>query len=151
MSELSEAELSRAELTGAELKRAVIAASAYFLALFAVGFVLGTVRVLVAEPRLGRLVATLIELPVMLTIAYFACRWAIRRWHVVRHPIARWGMVLWFMILLLSFETVLGMVLFGRTVADQLAAMTAPAGLLGLSAQVIAALLPVFVGMSKSR
>jgi hypothetical protein len=128
------------------MKRALIAASAYFLALFALGFALGTIRVLVVTPSVGELAATFAEVPVMLTAAYFACRWAVRRWQVPRGIGVRWAMVLWFLALLVLFEALLGSLLFGRSLADQWAAVTGPAGLLGLSAQIIAALLPVFVG-----
>jgi hypothetical protein len=132
------------------MKRAMIAATVYFLLLFALGFVLGTIRVLAVTPRIGELAATLTEVPLMLTAAYFACRWAIARWHVPSDPAARWAMVLWFLILLLLFETLLGAMLFGRTMAEQWAGLATPAGLVGLSAQIIAALLPVFVGRGET-
>ncbi len=45
------------------------AAFLYFLPVFAAGFVLGTIRVLWLAPQTGHLVATLIELPVMLAIS----------------------------------------------------------------------------------
>jgi hypothetical protein len=48
---------------------ALIAATVYFLALFAIGFAFGTVRVLVVEPRLGALAATASEVPLMLIVA----------------------------------------------------------------------------------
>ena len=131
------------------MKRALIAGTAYFLALFALGFVLGTIRVMLVAPPFGELAATFAEVPVMLTAAFFACCWAIRRWHVPRTIAIRWAMVLWFLALLLLFETLGGATLFARTMAEQWAALATPAGLLGLSAQIIAALLPLFVGEGK--
>ena len=128
------------------MKRALIAATVYFLALFALGFVLGTVRVMVAAPRIGPLAATLAEMPVMLVAAYFTCRWSVRHWQVASAGAARWAMALWFLILLSAFETLLGAALLARTMADQLAALTTPPGLVGLSGQIIAALIPMFVG-----
>ena len=128
------------------MKRALIAASAYFLALFALGFVLGTIRVIFVVPRVGELAATVAEAPVMLVAAYFACRWAIRRWQVPSAIAVRLAMVPWFLVLLFAFETVLGATLFGRSVAEQWTALGSPAGLVGISAQIIAALLPLFVG-----
>lgn len=129
------------------MMRALIAGSAYFLALFALGFALGTGQVLVIAPHLGELAATLAEVPVMLTAALLVCRWTIRRWQVPRTLLLRWTMVMWFLALLLVFETLLGAMLFGRTLADQLAELAKPAGLLGLAAQIIAALIPMVVGM----
>jgi hypothetical protein len=128
------------------VKRALIAASAYFLGLFALGFLLGTIRVVFVAPRFGELAATISEVPVMLIAAYFACRWAIRRWQVPSAIAVRLAMVPWFLALLFAFETVLGATLFGRSVAEQWAALGSPAGLVGISAQIIAALLPLFVG-----
>jgi hypothetical protein len=55
-------------------------------------------------------------------------------------------MVPLFLVLLFAFETMLGLALFGRTLSEQWEALMTLAGALGLSAQVIAALLPVFVG-----
>jgi len=127
------------------MKRALIAATVYFLALFALGFALGTLRVLFVAPRIGQMAATLAEIPVILAAALLACRWSMRHWHVAYSAAARWAMVLWFLILLAGCETLFGAVLFGRTIAAQWAALATPAGLLGLSAQVIAALLPLLM------
>ena len=131
------------------MKRALIAASAYFLALFALGFILGTIRVIFVLPRIGEFAATAAEAPLMLVAAYFACRWAIRRWQVPPAITVRLAMVPWFLALLSAFEALLGATLFGRSVAEQWAALSTSAGLVGISAQVIAALLPLFVGKNK--
>jgi hypothetical protein len=128
------------------MKRAMIAGVVYFLALFAVGFVLGTIRVTVVAPRLGELAATWMEVPLMLMAGFFTCRWAIQHWQVSRTMAMRWAMVLCFLTLLLLFETLLGSLLFGRTVAQQWTTLATPAGMLGLCAQLVAALLPVLVG-----
>ena len=131
------------------MKPALIAASAYFLALFALGFVFGTIRVIFVVPRIGELLATMAEVPVMLIAAYFACRWAIRRWQVPSAVEVRFAMVPWFLAMLFVFEALLGATLFGRSVDEQWAALGSPAGLVGISAQIIAAFLPLFVGKGK--
>lgn len=113
--------------------------------LFALGFLLGTIRVIFVAPRIGELAATIMEVPVMLVAAYFACRWAIRRWQVPPAIAARVAMVPWFLSLLFVFEALLGLALFGRSVSEQWAAFRTPAGLVGLSAQIIASLLPLIV------
>lgn len=127
------------------MKRALFAATVYFLALFALGFILGTMRVLFVAPRIGVLHATLAEVPLMLIAAYFMFRSTIGRWHVSPALSMRWAMTLWFLVLLVLFETLVGVALFGRTLAATWAGLAAPAGLLGLTAQVIAAMLPLFV------
>ncbi|WP_188945326.1 hypothetical protein [Polymorphobacter multimanifer] len=119
--------------------------------LFALGFSFGTLRVLVVAPRLGVLGATLLEVPLMLAAAFFICRWAIGRWHVPPVLSARGAMVLWFLVLLALFETLVGVAFFGRTLAGTWAGLATPAGLIGLTAQIIAALLPLYVGRSGRR
>ncbi len=127
------------------MHRALLAGTAYFVSLFALGFALGAVRVLLLAPNIGPFAATLIEAPLMLIAAWFLCRWAIRGWRAPGSYAARWAMALWFFALLAAFETALGAALFGRSPAQQLADLLTPAGLLGLTLQLIAALLPLFV------
>lgn len=128
------------------MKRALVAGAAYFIALFALGFVLGSIRVLLVVPHWGEMLATLAEVPVMLIAALSICRWVIQRWRVPPASRTRWAMALWFLALLLLFEGALGTLLFGRTMDQQWAALTSPAGLLGLGAQIVAAVFPLFVG-----
>lgn len=127
------------------MKSSLIAGTVYFLLLFALGFVMGTARVLVVAPRLGEFAATLLEIPVMLAAAFFLCRWVIQRWHVPRRLDWRWLMVLWFLALLFVFESGLGVLLFGRTLAVQWGTLLTAVGVLGLSAQLVAAFLPLFM------
>ena len=127
------------------MQRALIAATVYFLALFALGFVFGTARVLFVAPRFGELAATLAEVPLMLIAAYLLCSLALRHWQITTKISTRWAMVIWFLSLLITFETLLGALLFSRSLGEQVAMVTTLAGMAGLSAQIIAALLPVFV------
>ena len=124
------------------MKRALLAATAFFIALFALGFVLGTIRVLFVAPQVGSLIAVLMEVPVML----HACRLTVRRWRVADTLAIRGAMVVWFLMLLAVFEATLGKLLFERTLAEQMAALATSAGLIGISAQIAAALLPLFIG-----
>jgi hypothetical protein len=127
------------------MTRPLVAGTVYFLLLFALGFVLGTLRVLVVAPRLGEVWATLMEVPVMLLAAYAICGWAMRYWQVPPAIPVRLGIALWFMMLLLVFETILGVTLFERSLAELAATLTSPAGLLGLAAQGVAALFPLIL------
>jgi hypothetical protein len=51
----------------------------YFGIVFAVGFALGTVRVLWMVPQFGVRAAELMEAPLMLTASFLAARWTARR------------------------------------------------------------------------
>ena len=133
------------------MKRALTAATIYFLALFALGFVLGTIRVTLIAPRVGDFVATAIEFPLMLIAALFICRWVVRRWQVPPAASLRWMMALWLLVLLLVAEALLGLIVFNQTLADQWTALSTQAGLLGLFAQILAASLPSWVGKRKFR
>jgi hypothetical protein len=53
--------------------RAALAGLAYAAAVFLIGAVLGAVRVLALEPRLGAVAATGLELPVILCMAWLLC------------------------------------------------------------------------------
>ena len=136
-------------LTRDDLRRALLAGTAFFLALFALGFALGTIRVLFVAPRIGPLGAVSLEVPIMLVAGFAICRWSVRRWQVSRAMTVRWAMTGWFLALLFLFETMLGATLFGRTLAEQWAALATPEGLLGISAQIVAALLPLFIGRNE--
>ncbi len=46
----------------------------YFVAVFGVGFILGTIRVLWVAPLVGDRTAELIEAPLMLAAIYFSAR-----------------------------------------------------------------------------
>jgi hypothetical protein len=54
-------------------------ALAYFVLVFGAGCLLGPLRVLVLEPRVGPRAAELLEAPVMLLVMVLAARWVVRR------------------------------------------------------------------------
>jgi hypothetical protein len=54
--------------------RPIIAGLVYFGCVFAAGFVLGVLRTLFVVPRLGETFAVAMELPIILVVAWIACR-----------------------------------------------------------------------------
>lgn len=109
---------------------------------FVIGFIVGTIRVLLVAPRLGETTAVIIESPIMLAASWFVCRWCVDRLSARRTVPARSLMGLVAFVVLMSAEVGLGAV-FGRSIPDQLAAYGSLAGRIGLAAQVIFAVLPV--------
>ena len=119
------------------------AASLYFLAVFAAGFLLGTPRVLFIVPALGELPAVLLELPLMLVISWFVCRAVTARVPVGDDVGARLAMGVMAFALLMAAEILLGRYGFGRSLAEIVAAYGTAAGFIGLFGQVGFALIPL--------
>lgn len=61
------------------VKQILKAGAHYFALVFAVGFVLGTIRTLWVAPMLGVRTAELIEEPIMFGVSIFGARWVVRR------------------------------------------------------------------------
>jgi hypothetical protein len=124
----------------------VTAAAAYFGIVFALGFVLGTVRVLAVAPRLGETAAVLIEAPLMLAASWIAARWCVRRFAVPARDAPRLAMGVTAFALLMGAELLLSVLVFGRTPAEHLAGYARTPGALGLAAQALFALAPWIEG-----
>lgn len=126
------------------MRRAVLAGLIYFGVVFAAGFALGALRVLVLLPSVGEGPAVLLELPIMLTIAWFACRSLVARLDVPSSLVARLVMgAVAFSILMLA-EAGVAVFAFGRSIAAHLGHYQTLPALLGLSGQLAFALFPVF-------
>lgn len=115
----------------------------YFVAVFAVGFLLGAARVLLLVPRLGETIAVLIELPLILAVSWIACRFICERVGVppLRSERAVMGGVAF--ALLMVAEIGLSMLGFGRTFAEHLDVYRHLPGLLGLAGQIAFATFPI--------
>jgi hypothetical protein len=61
----------------------------YFALVFGVGFVFGTIRVLLVVPKLGTRMAELMETPIMLVVTILAARWVARRLALLPTPSKR--------------------------------------------------------------
>ena len=94
------------------------AAAVYFLALFGAGFLLGTVRVLLIEPRLGARAAELLEMPLMLVVMVFAAFCIVRRLAPPARPSARLAMGMLALVLILAVEFLLVLPVRGLSAAQ---------------------------------
>lgn len=121
------------------------AAASYAATVFAAGFLLGTIRVLVVAPALGEVAAVLAELPPMLAVSAVAALWAVRRHAVPATVGARLAMGALAFALLMAAEIALGILAFGQSLASVLGALLRPAGLLGLAGQAAFALMPLIL------
>jgi ABC-type uncharacterized transport system permease subunit len=123
------------------MRMSLAAALAYFGTVFALGFVLGTVRTLWIAPRVGALPATVLELPVMLAASWWAAGWLVRRFRLAGQGEALAAGWLAFA-LLMAAECGLAAILMGQTPAQWLTQLRHPHALVGLAGQVVFALLP---------
>ena len=124
------------------LRGSSLAGLAYFLVALGWGFILGALREIVVAPRLGGLAAVALEVPIMLTISWIAARALVRIFAVPSTLAARLAMGLLAFVLLQIAEFALA-AWFGTPIEVFVAALATAKGVLGLSAQVIYALIPL--------
>jgi hypothetical protein len=126
-----------------EVVVAVRAGALYALIVFGVGFVLGTIRVLLKIPHIGETAAVLVEAPIMLAASWYVCRWSVRRLDVPRSVPSRFIMGAVAFVTLMLEELALAVLVFCRSPAEQFGAYVTGAGAIGFAAQVIFAVFPV--------
>jgi hypothetical protein len=124
------------------MRRAVVAGFAYVGPVFALGFTLGTLRVLVVQPHVGSAVAVLIELPIMLSVSWIVCRTVMFRLAVPPRWRDRLAVGAVAFALLMLAEAGVSMLGFGRSLAEHLTTYRTPGAFLGLLAQAGFALFP---------
>ncbi len=115
----------------------------YFVIVFAAGFVLGTVRVLLLVPILGEAGAVLTELPFILVISWLVCRWLIAGAPVPATLSARTVMGVMAFVLLMAAEGALAIFVFGQDVSGYLQSYRSIPAILGLAGQIAFALFPL--------
>ena len=122
------------------MKLVLLTGTVYVAAVFAAGFVLGVLRTLVLVPLLGELGAVLVELPVILTIAWLVCTRILRRWRLLPRAAAAMGAIAF--LLLMGAEASLSTLLAGRSLAEHLALYSQFPHQVGLAGQLAFALFP---------
>ncbi|MBW4458945.1 MAG: hypothetical protein KME47_01690 [Nodosilinea sp. WJT8-NPBG4] len=123
----------------------------YFVAVFAIGFLLGTLRVLVLIPKLGELVSTFIELPILLSAAWLISDFLTTQFNVPSQWWVRLNMGIVAFGVLMAAELGLSVWLFGSTVQGHFAAYQSLPKTIGLAGQAVFALIPLLqMGKSKN-
>jgi hypothetical protein len=116
---------------------------AYGLAVFAIGCVLGTVRVLLLAPRVGPTIAVSVEVPIILMASWFLSSVLMKRLGVSAEIGPRILVGAAAFAVLMSMEVGLSVGLFHRSIGEYLAGLRSPAGAIGLAAQVCFATFPL--------
>lgn len=119
------------------------AGSSYFAAIFALGFVLGTVRIFWLSPLLGELTAVALELPLMLAASWWLCKRLTAHFKVPAAAAPRLAMGALAFGLLMAAELFLSLVVMDTDWRVHAAHYATAAGALGLAGQCVFALLPL--------
>lgn len=131
--------------------RVLRAAAIYFVIVFAVGFILGPIRVLWLEPWLGKTIAVLIETPFLIGAMAFAAAWA-PRWARVE---GGWGAYLMIGVTALLFQQIadlaVGFGLRGMTLSEQAAYFASPPGYVYAARLILFALMPLWTWFRRQR
>lgn len=114
----------------------------YGLVIFGIGFLLGTVRVLLVVPQLGEGAAVVAELPIMLAACWWAAGWTVRR-HRFDGQNQALAVGLIGLAVLLAGEFCVGVGLMELQPAEWMATFRKPTAQLGLAAQLFAAAMPL--------
>jgi hypothetical protein len=114
----------------------------YFALVFGAGFLLGPIRILWLEPRVGTRWAELTEAPIMLVVMLLAARWTVRRFGVPRTPSDRLGMGFVALTLMLGAEFGLVLSLRGMTIEQYFATRDPVSGTVYYAMLLLFALLP---------
>ena len=117
----------------------------YFAIVFAVGFVLGIVRVGWLVPRLGARAAELIEMPLMLLTCYYAARWVVRRFQVPPLPAARLAVGFIALACLLAVEFTVVIWMQGISVREAIAGRDPVSGMVYALSLMLFALMPLLI------
>jgi hypothetical protein len=125
------------------MSAALKAGTLYFAVVYATGFILGTARVLLLLPLVGEMAAVLFEAPLMLLVSWIAAHWSSRQFRVPIEPRPRLLMGGVALALLMIGELAVSTLIFNRSWEQVVSGYQSAPGALGLSAQVIFALLPL--------
>ncbi len=115
---------------------------AYTVGVFAFAFAVGTIRVMLVAPRLGTLLAEMLEAPIVLAVSWRVSLWCTRRFNVSRDARARVMMGAVAFSVLMLLELGFSVLVFGETIDHYLAKYGSTPGVIGLAMQVCFATLP---------
>jgi len=119
------------------------AAAIYFLSVFGTGFVVGPIRVLLIEPRVGPVVAVLLEAPILLLAMFVGANYAVRWSGLARSGATLLGVGFVALVLQQCADVAVGVLLRGMSLMDFATASGMIYGVLLIAF----ALLPLIVGM----
>ncbi|MEO8337665.1 MAG: hypothetical protein ABI664_21995 [bacterium] len=123
-------------------RAATLAGLAYTAVVFAVAFIVGAIRVTLVAPRLGDLVAVLLEAPIVLAVSWRLSRWCVSRFHLSSDALYRGLMGAVAFVFLMALELAVSVLAFGETAEHYFAKWGTTPGIVGLATQVVFAMIP---------
>jgi hypothetical protein len=121
------------------------AAAIYFLAVFSAGFLLGPIRVLLLEPRIGAIAASLCEAPLLLIAMVAAARWVPRLIRLTTSLARLLAVGIGALVLQQAADLLVGMLLRGLSAQQQFARLATPEGAIYAALLALFALMPAIV------
>ena len=125
----------RTERLGKLLALSGEAGVAYAVTVFAIGFLLGTARVLLLAPHVGSTIAVSVEAPIILTASWYLSSIWMKRFVVGAEIRSRILVGAVAFVTLTILEVALSISLFHRSIGEYIADLRSPAGVVGLAAQ----------------
>ena len=130
-------------MLGNPLTLSIKAGVAYAVTVFAIGFLLGTARVVLLAPRVGSTVAVSVETPIILAASWYLSRIWMNRLAVGTEIRTRILVGAVAFVTLMLLELALSITLFHRSIGEYLAELRSPPGSIGFAAQVCFATFPL--------
>jgi hypothetical protein len=122
--------------------RLFLASAAYFLFVFGVGFLLGPIRVIWLEPRLGPVLATLCEAPFLLLAIVCAAQWVPKSMRMTLDLRSSLTVGLGALVMQQLADFGIGLGIRGISVSQQIAHFATPEGAIYTALLLIFALMP---------
>ncbi len=123
-------------------RAASLAGFAYTVGVFVFAFAVGAIRVTLVAPRLGTLLAVILEAPIVLAVSWRVSLWCTRHFKVSRDARARILMGATAFAVLMLLELGFAVLVFDETVSHFLGKYTSTTGVIGLAMQGCFATLP---------
>ena len=114
----------------------------YFGFVFAVGFVLESIRVLIVVPVIGERASELLETPLMLLTIFFAARWVVRRFRIPAGARNRIPVCLVALSILLVTEILVVLMVAGVSLEEHIVRRDPLNGVIYLASLAVFALMP---------
>jgi hypothetical protein len=130
-------------MTQIDWRHAGQAGLVYTLCVFVFAFAAGTIRVTLVAPRVGALMAVILEAPLVLAASWVISRWCTAKFKVRREVGARVRMGVVAFAVLMLLELGVSAWVFGEGLEHYLAKYATTPGLVGLAMQVCFAALPL--------